>query len=200
MNPENEQYGQWLNILKWSISQSDGTSENNFDPMSTENKEWLSNAMKELVKDEPSRLLQITQELVKLLESEFLDISIVREEEIQSLLDELRDITEQIDMAQLFVKYGGIKCILGLISAPQLSESIRGFSASVISTVSQNNITVQEELYQKNVLDDLYSLYMKENILMALKNKVYLILFLLLLLFLIIILYFIYRFFMQYHV
>lgn len=57
--------------------------------------------MKENVKDEPKRMNEIMLEIVTMLDSNTCSSN---EERIEVMLEELRDITEQIDMAQIFVK------------------------------------------------------------------------------------------------
>eukprot|EP01041_Mallomonas_annulata_P011999 gene11999-25144_t len=163
------QYGQWLNILKWSLTQTDGTSDSsNLSPMSQENKEWLTTAMKELIKDEASRLLEITKEFISIIDSGTTDS---QSEHIKNLLEEVHDIVEQIDMAQIFVKYGGTKCLIAFINCNSSAEDVSALAASVIGTMSQNNLKVQEDLYTQNVVSQLQTSFIetKSDIM---KNKI----------------------------
>jgi hypothetical protein len=45
-----------LAILKWSLAQTDGTSESQFSSMSEADRNFLNAALSEAIKDEPSRL------------------------------------------------------------------------------------------------------------------------------------------------
>lgn len=45
-----------LAILKWSLAQSDGTSPSSFASMSAEDRAFLQSALKEAVRDEPTRM------------------------------------------------------------------------------------------------------------------------------------------------
>lgn len=148
----NNLYPQWLNLLKWSLAQSDGTSDSTAQPMSQQNREWLATVMKELVKDEASRMLEISKEFVAFLSPEYVHTD---SNNINELLEELSDIVEQIDMAQIFVKYGGVKCLLMFIECPYLSESVQAQAASVIGTLAQNNPQVQDAMYETRILDQL---------------------------------------------
>ena len=92
----------WLGLLQWSLAHSDGTSSStNVQRMGDEDRKWLEAVMKENVKDEPARMNQIMVEIVGMLDSNSCSEN---EERIEIMLEELRDITEQIDMAQIFVR------------------------------------------------------------------------------------------------
>ena len=69
--------------------------------MGDEDRKWLEAVMKDNVKDEPARMNQIMAEIVTMLDS---NSCCENEERIEMILEELRDITEQIDMAQIFVR------------------------------------------------------------------------------------------------
>ena len=45
----------WLGLLKWSLAQTDGTSETESRPMGQEDVSFLTKVMEELVADEPKR-------------------------------------------------------------------------------------------------------------------------------------------------
>mmetsp|Transcript_37387 Transcript_37387/g.38070 ORF Transcript_37387/g.38070 Transcript_37387/m.38070 type:complete len:396 (-) Transcript_37387:123-1310(-) len=151
------QYGQWLNILKWSLGQSAGTSNTSSNNITEEDKAWLKTAMKELVKDEGSRLLDITKELISLADDTTMSNN--DDEHTESILEELRDIVEQIDLAQTFVKYGGTKCLIHILKRNTWNNQCRALAASIIGTVSQNNIIVQDELFKKGDIEELYTAF-----------------------------------------
>lgn len=106
--------GIWLGLLKWSLGQGDGTLPSEAHEMSAEDRQFLENVMKECVVDEPQRMQDIMKRFVELLNAN----EAANEENVDEIVDklqELKDIAGQIDMAQIFVKYGGIECLLKLL-------------------------------------------------------------------------------------
>mmetsp|Transcript_5122 Transcript_5122/g.5258 ORF Transcript_5122/g.5258 Transcript_5122/m.5258 type:complete len:383 (-) Transcript_5122:1642-2790(-) len=146
----------WLGLLQWSLANTDGTSPSpTLGPMAEEDKKWLEAVMKANVKDEPARMTEIMNDIVQMLES---NLCCENEERIEMILEELRDITEQIDMAQIFVKFGGLTCLIGLLQCKEeLSEDVRCLAVGVMGTLSQNNFVVQEDIYKKGTVDFLAS-------------------------------------------
>lgn len=140
----------WLGLLKWSLAQSDGTSPSNFHEMSIEDRRWLEEVMKDGVKDEPKRMGEIIQEI-----SQTLETKVVNEDKIEESLEELIDITGQIDMAQVFVKFGGLAFLFKLIDWNEFPTRLRALAASSINTISQNNIKVQKLMHSDGTLDRL---------------------------------------------
>ena len=144
----------WLGLLKWSLAHTDGTTPTEAKTMTEEDKAFLERVMKEAIKDEPARMQEIMQEIITNLDNQTCAIN---DEHLMEILDELRDMTEQIDMAKVFVKFGGLQCLMGLIESPEVSLSVdvRSLAAGVIGTLAQNNLSVQEEIYQKGTVDRL---------------------------------------------
>lgn len=98
----------WLGLLQWSLAHSDGTTPTSeVKKMGDEDRKWLEAVMKDNVKDEPARMNQIMAEIVGFLETSTCGPN---EEHIEIMLEELRDITEQIDMAQIFIRCIFIIC------------------------------------------------------------------------------------------
>lgn len=121
--------------------------------MSEEDKKFLERVMKEAIKDEPARMREIMQEIMTMLDS---GSCLSQQEHIEDMLEELRDMTEQIDMAALFVKFGGVQCLMGIIESPEcLSVDIRSLAAGAIGTLSQNNLEVQDVIYNQGTVDKL---------------------------------------------
>jgi len=148
-------YPQLLNLLKWSLSQSDGTSPSEATPMTEQDRKWLAEVMRESVKDDASRLLEIYKSFLVAIENGFKD---VQPTDLLSLIEELRDITEQIDMAQIFVKYGGINALVHFIQSESIPIIVRSNAASAIGTLAQNNLKVQEEFLSNNYINKLVQL------------------------------------------
>ena len=64
-----EQYSMWLAILKWSLAQTDGTTDSsNHQEMKEEDKLFLKNVFQELTKDEPDRMRVIITKIYNLLQ------------------------------------------------------------------------------------------------------------------------------------
>jgi len=147
----------WLGLLKWSLAHTDGTSPSAAAPMSDEDKLFLESVMREAIKDEPKRMSEIMNTFVGFLESN----SIASEQEqVQALLEELKDIVDHIDMAQIFVKFGGLECLLQMVErADSVPTVVRGNAAAVLGTICQNNITVQDEVYRKGTTKRLANVY-----------------------------------------
>ena len=78
-----------------------------------------------------------------------------RNEVTAVLLEELEEIIEDIDFAQIFVKFGGTKCLLQTAKETEssgISESNRANCLGIIGTLAQNNITVQDILLKDGVI------------------------------------------------
>lgn len=158
----------WLGLLKWTIANaSDGTVPSTATAMTEEDKKFLEQVMKECVKDEPARMNEIMLSLVQ-----FLEAGSVRDrtDEILGFLEELRDIVEQIDMAQIFVKFGGLECLFRLLEIPELDSGIISSTSSVLGALSQNNIKVQEEFLKKEGLNKLAVVFHNSSV--AISSKV----------------------------
>lgn len=144
----------WLGLLKWSLGHSDGTNTSEFHQMSTEDKNWLETVMKEGVRDDPKRMNEVMM-LLKDLLSESRPVP----ETLGDDLLELRDIVEQVDMAQVFTKFGGCEYLLQLIHSAIFEVEIKILATSIIATVSQNNISVQDALFKSKMTDQLSALF-----------------------------------------
>lgn len=159
---ENNNFGpNWLGLLKWSLSYSDGTSPTNFHPMSNENKVWLENVMKELIKDEGQRLCEILKEFQQLIDH---GLSSNDGDHIIELLEETQTMIDQIDMANIFVKFGGIKVLKTIILSTEFNEQFKCLPCILIGELSQNNPIVQEQMYVNGMIDDLCVLALSCNL------------------------------------
>ena len=148
--------GVWLGLLKWSLAYSDGTVPSQVSEMSVEDRAFLENVMKEYAKDEPNRQSEIIQRFTEIIDAQ--SESEV-EEELGMLLDELRYMIEQIDMAKVFTKFGGLTCILCLLRSPRCSQGNREMAGSIIAALAQNNIQVQDLMWESKTLESLCSIF-----------------------------------------
>mmetsp|Transcript_28970 Transcript_28970/g.39793 ORF Transcript_28970/g.39793 Transcript_28970/m.39793 type:complete len:351 (-) Transcript_28970:16-1068(-) len=153
---------QWLGLLKWTLANSDGTAVSTASQMNEEDKLWLERVLKEGVKDEPARMNEIMVSVYSILDGTFVpndDESI--EDKLLNDLEELQDITEQIDMAQILSKCGGIRAMIALAESTLevVSNNVKSQAISVIGTVVQNNIKVQDENFSAGILSILVRLF-----------------------------------------
>lgn len=131
----------WLGLLQWSLAHQDGTAPSNAEMMTRENQEWLERVLKEGVIDEPKRIAEHIQ-TVKL----HLDAGEISPEDVE-LLEDVADITDQIDMAGVFVKLGGLKLVYSIISeyggSTGVGERLLKAALGLIGSVCQNHPEVQ---------------------------------------------------------
>ena len=61
----------WSGLLNWSTKYHDGTEQTNFEPMSADDKKWLSEAMHEHAFNDADRLKEVCEELKKDIDGGF---------------------------------------------------------------------------------------------------------------------------------
>ena len=95
----------------------------------------------------------------------------LEEEDVIELLQELRDIVEQIDYARAFMAMGGLPFLLGIATHhaddeksstagnTTIPKSIRQGALGVLSTMSQNNPPVQLSLLEQGHIPQLVQLF-----------------------------------------
>jgi hypothetical protein len=150
----------WLGLLRWSLNVQDGTADSQFSQMSSEDKAWLEQVMKESVRDDPQRMSEILTKLKNLLavtESYELD-------ELMDNLEELRDIVEQIDMAQVCAKFGGCEILLQILETETQPELLRIQAIAIFATIAQNNLLTQDLVYTKQFVPRLVRTFLQENL------------------------------------
>lgn len=171
----------WAGLLKWSLNYTDGTADHSeFSPMSDEDKAFLEKVMREGLVDEAERMKFILTEATKAMESyQAADTNKdavieppIQEEELEELLQELRDIVEQIDYARAFCSLQGIPFLLGCIQQPAVPASIRMASLGILSTIGQNNPPVQHQLLELGAIKSLCDLFYHPTSTEKLKAKI----------------------------
>lgn len=171
----------WLGLLKWSLAYSDGTSDkSNFSKMSDENRAFLEAVMKEGIIDENERMKVILQQVTEVM-SEWkekqqtaappppnFDFDAEQVDQVQGLLQELRDIVEQIDYARAFCALGGLEFLLGTLlslqndsssSSAKIPDSIVELGSGILATLSTNNPPVQMQLLEMGSIRILTNAY-----------------------------------------
>jgi len=109
-----------------------------------------------MVKDEPSRMNEIIKRFTEILDAQGEADAL---EEIDTLMDELHLMIEQIDMAKVFTKFGGLTSLLLLLKSPRLSTDLRAEAAGIIAAIAQNNYPVQEEMFKMKTVQMLVGIY-----------------------------------------
>jgi hsp70-interacting protein len=167
----------WLGLLKWSLSYSDGTTDAAVQPMSDEDREFLERVMKEGIVDENERMKTILKQVTSIMDKwkngsateseqheEEGESAATDEEKMTTLLEELRDIVEQIDYARAFCALKGLPFLLGCVQERQLvPRSTRVQCLGVLATLAQHNPPVQQQLLDMGALKTLSDLYFVED-------------------------------------
>lgn len=152
----------WLGLLKWSLAYSDGTNPSSDSvPMSPEDKSFLEMVMKEGIIDENERMKSILKDVTAQIEAWRTELYTEDEAEgVENLLQELRDIVEQIDYARAFAAMKGLTFLLGCVQERgSMPKSTRVTCLGLIATLCQHNPPVQKELLELGsvrILSDLF--------------------------------------------
>jgi hsp70-interacting protein len=200
----------WLGLLKWTLAHSDGTrpSDESMAPMSQEDKEFLERVMKEGIIDENERMKVILQEFSNAMDYYRQSQSLEHErptdaddsaeeskadgpepppistDDLEDLLQELRDIVENIDWARAFVSIKGLDYLLGAITvdvspsvegtmnSEGIPQSIRNLCLGIVATLAQNNPPVQKELLEMGAIKTLSDLFMAMDMPVATRTKI----------------------------
>lgn len=132
--------------------------------MSREDREFLERVMKEGIIDENERMKAILKQVTDQMQIwKGKPFDQTEEEEIQGLLEELRDIVEQIDYARAFAAMKGLGFLIGCAQERQhMPRSTRLACLGVLSTMAQHNPPVQKELLEMGALKTLSELFFAE--------------------------------------
>lgn len=146
----------WLGLLKWSMAHSDGTAASDTTHMTDEDKAFLQRVM-ESIKNEPDRMAEIIKSCNEIIDQNVLSSSI---DLIDGYLDELDDMVDHIDLAQIYVKLGGLDCLFRILEIVDLeTENLKCHISTVIGTLAQNNIKVQEDVFSRGFVQRLVAAY-----------------------------------------
>jgi len=154
----------WLGLMKWTLEYTDGTQPSSPDqvPMSAEDRAFLEKVMKEGIIDENERMKTILKDVTAQMESWRTREEFTQEEadNVEDLLQELRDIVEQIDYARAFQAMSGLSFLLGCIQrGDSLPRTTRLMCLGLLATLCQHNPPVQKELLDMGsirILSDLF--------------------------------------------
>lgn len=154
----------WLGLLKWSLSYTDGTrpTSESMTPLSDEDKAFLEAVMKDGIIDENERMKIILKDVTEMMEQwrTITKFTETEAEDVEKLLQELRDIVEQIDYARAFAVMNGLPFLLGCIQESiGIPMSCRILSLGILSTMCQNNPPVQKKMLELGALKTLSDLF-----------------------------------------
>lgn len=144
----------WLGLLKWSLTYSDGTSSSNCKQMSDDDVQFLQNALRG-IKDEVS----ILKDSLTMIRDYIVKANFDDEDEldnIHSQIDIIRDITDQIDMAEVFVKIGGLDLLIRLFEMDKVPKSLIIAVSAAIGSLAQNHIKVQDAIFRSGIVESLW--------------------------------------------
>lgn len=170
----------WTGLLKWSLNYVDGTKDvSDITPMSAEDKAFLEKVMREGIVDEGERMKFILTEATNAMEY-YRSLAAesagnvdppITEDALEDLLQELRDIVEQIDYARAFCSLQGLPFLLGCIQQFEVPVTIRHVCLGILATLGQNNPPVQQQLLEMGALKTLSDLFFNEATADATKAK-----------------------------
>lgn len=152
MSDADNSYPHWLGLLKWSLAQTDPDGSSDFTEMTEENRNFLDAVMKDMVKDEPGDL----QKILKTFQDMF-DRGLVCDDNSQvlNLLEDAQLIIDQIDMANVFCKFGGAAVLKNILNSNILLDDCKCTASVICGELSQNNPTAQIEMLKSGLLDQL---------------------------------------------
>mmetsp|Transcript_143991 Transcript_143991/g.203730 ORF Transcript_143991/g.203730 Transcript_143991/m.203730 type:complete len:359 (-) Transcript_143991:32-1108(-) len=146
----------YLGLLRWSLKYSDGTS-SEAQPMDEERRKFLMAAIEENMVDPVDQMKTI----LKVLETpkgenvaEQEDVDLSEESFIQSKvesLEHLQDFVENLDLAEDFIKIGGLDAVLNMLMSDH--KELRSKAAEILATLVQNHPKNQKVVLEKGGLD-----------------------------------------------
>jgi hsp70-interacting protein len=156
----------WLGLLKWSLAYSDGTSNSSdVHAMSEEDRAFLEAVMRDGIVNENERMKDILKQVTDQLDT-WKNAKYSAQQDVDNMLDllqELRDIVEQIDFARAFTAMKGLPFLLGCIQEETIPipTSVKIMCLGLIATLCQHNPPVQKELLELGSLRVLCDLFNK---------------------------------------
>ncbi|KAF5394144.1 hypothetical protein PHET_12154 [Paragonimus heterotremus] len=140
-------------LMRFAMENSDGTEEAKIDP---ENAKWL----KEVLTDASVDLVQQLKEDIEML-SHVLSSQETAISDAHVILEDILSLTEDIDLANDFLKMGGTRIMTELLfNGPQ---DLKADAYQLLANVTQNNPKAQEICLREKILEKLISQLHKES-------------------------------------
>ena len=132
--------------------------------MSAEDRAFLEEVMKEGIIDENERMKTILKDVARTIENWEQEPFTDEEADLtEDLLQELRDIVEQIDYARAFCSMKGLPFLIGCVNEKEkVPQSTRAMCLGILATLCQHNPPVQKELLELGALKTLSELFFYE--------------------------------------
>jgi hypothetical protein len=127
-------------------------SGSDFAEMTRENRDFLDAVMKDIVKDEPGDLQKILEMFQEMFERGLVSDDNSR---VLNLLEDAQLIVDQIDMANVFLKFGGSAVLKNILSSKLLLDDCKCAASIICGELAQNNPTAQAEMLKCGLLDQL---------------------------------------------
>jgi hsp70-interacting protein len=133
--------------------------------MSAEDRAFLEKVMKEGIINEGERMQEILKLVTETMETwkkeQWAEGEAV--EETVGLLQEVRDIVEQIDYARAFAALKGLPFLLGCAQERErVPPQVRATCLGILSTMIQNNPPIQKEFLEIGAIRTLSEVYFQE--------------------------------------
>ncbi|XP_075234395.1 hsp70-binding protein 1 [Lycorma delicatula] len=149
-NPRNMQG--LLKFLLETTKNEDGTHDSEFSPMDEERKEFLMNVFE-------SMSVNIAEKLTESLKVISQAVNITQQDDpsdCENALEVLTDLVDEVDVANDFMKIGGLQACKPCLYSPH--NGIRWRAAQLVGECAQNNPLFQHNAVQLTFLDDLIKL------------------------------------------
>ncbi|VDP93157.1 unnamed protein product [Echinostoma caproni] len=147
-------------MLRFAMENSDNTKPTEMDP---ERSQWLQQAMSAVSVDLTKQLKEDIQLLADLLPN-----ANDQGEQLETVLEDILTLTEDLDLANDFFKLGGGDLLFKLVrDGPKI---VKSQSYELLAHVTQNNPEAQKICVQQNMLPALINLLPKEKNLIHLKK------------------------------
>ncbi len=127
-------------MLKWSLSQTDGTKPSEIPSLNDEQRKWLDEVFKSLTIDEVSEMRNIVLKLEKII------IDHQQTEQCLELFDQLMELICGLDNAKNFCKIGGVFAMFDNACNKGIDPVLRSKCYTIITECTQNNHFVQDAL------------------------------------------------------
>jgi hypothetical protein len=133
----------WPGLLKWSLTQHDGTTATTIPALTPEQKQWLKEALEATVVDEVVEMKNLITQ-INVLNSDPIIPPAERDPQITDRIEGLLHLLQNSDSAINFCKVGGLIQMYELAVSPGHSADVRTAACRMLAESTQNNHFVQD--------------------------------------------------------